>query len=428
MSGGNQIRKYLRVDREDHANPLKYNTTSFQNIQLNAITANPITGTQFLSGMLFNGLSPNPITGPSAGLLFDAFAQQTSPVIGEAFYTLVQNTTGVPMVINFGAGYTPATITIPANSTYRMGWELTGLNPPTWTLIQFEPVNVAAALDLKVNYFPTDNGVTHDMLVNVGGGNDYHAATSNTLLYGRVGGLLLGRDPIPGASLTPNNAVLEVHGSDASTNTAQLVRSVVDPAGFPLKADFSCYVASAPATYGGAVTQSEYRGIFPGGMPAAIGGAGAYYLILDVGATHPFWVNAVGHCRVTDSTNAGGGTAFQQDANGALTLTASRREVKENISEMKDTDWLLKVPVRNYNYINDSYKLPRIGGIIDELQTAGAPPACYSYHPKDGKFDMTHPDDIQERSILFSILALVQKQEKRIKELETEIAKLEIVA
>jgi len=167
----------------------------------------------------------------------------------------------------------------------------------------------------KVTYFPADAAVASDILVNVGGGNDYHA--SGTDLRGRIGALAAGQ---PGSvTQTTNGAVIEATGSGAAIPTSSLIRATLDAAGSG-QGNFSCVLAdsSADAAFGqGGNQQSNHRAIMALGLPAAIGGNGAYAFSLDVAGTKPFFVNAVGNVFVTLTA----GPAVSQlgiDANGMI--------------------------------------------------------------------------------------------------------------
>lgn len=116
MSGGNQIAKYAKVDRNNYLSPLQYIGTPFQLIDPPPfdVVTNTIPTTTILNDILVDAGSPNAITvtGTAAGV--GAILSVTSlNHIGERWTMGITNNDAVSKVITLPTGFVPATITVP---------------------------------------------------------------------------------------------------------------------------------------------------------------------------------------------------------------------------------------------------------------------------------------------------------------------------
>lgn len=143
MAGANGIFKFAHVNREDQLN-LHTIGTEFEQRTPVTITAAAITAAQFPQDWLLTGATPNALTGPTAVQLCQYFQTQgqllNTTQINSRFTFTVQNTDAVnPKVVTLGAGFTPATITIPVSSVNFVSFELTSVSPQTYALFAQYP-------------------------------------------------------------------------------------------------------------------------------------------------------------------------------------------------------------------------------------------------------------------------------------------------
>lgn len=295
----------------------------------------------------------------------------------------------------------------------------------------------------KVNYLVTPTvPVALDLLVNIAGGNDYHP--SGTTLAGHIGGLQVSQtDPVFNAV---NTAELQVDGGGSAVATAFPTGALINArgtgaagwnnAGFALiRAD-----SSIVPTFGqGGNTQTNFRSINAPALPSATGGNGAYSFETDVSGVKVAFVNANGWTAFTPSGTAGTAGAVLAAPSAVagvniLTLTASTRAVKDSIRKIEeDTSWLLKLPVRNFQYKRhiDPDGTPQVGAIVDEAQNAGASPSFFAHHAKEITLlstgektqvtDIERPRAFNLEACFFGLLNEFQKAIARIEALENPL-------
>lgn len=150
MAGANGVPKFEQVDRENEILQLKYVGPSSQTLNQYTIPSlglftglNPTNPngypTSWAAGILtqnwlITGSTPNPLTGPTGAQAYTQFGASLGNAnpVGQTYIQSVQNSTGAPVVINFASGFTPSTLTIPANTTEYLQWECTA--PDTFVL------------------------------------------------------------------------------------------------------------------------------------------------------------------------------------------------------------------------------------------------------------------------------------------------------
>lgn len=136
MAGANGVKKFLPCDREEAISPLKTVGTEFKTRVITTVASSTISAVDFvLSDLLLNNALLSPYTGPSAAQILTEMGLDYLNAVGTTFKTTIENSTGVDQVINFGAGFTPASITIPANSVQTLTWEVTSVNPAAIRLL-----------------------------------------------------------------------------------------------------------------------------------------------------------------------------------------------------------------------------------------------------------------------------------------------------
>jgi len=140
MAGTGGLPKYLRENREDQFVEKVYGVEFEERIPVTFAT-NPLTltGTQYMNDLLFTALTGNAITGPTAADLYQVLAKISKVTVGNPglnrFTQIIQNTDPVnAKVITFGAGFNPASITIPPSTISSVSWEIQTVNPPTFML------------------------------------------------------------------------------------------------------------------------------------------------------------------------------------------------------------------------------------------------------------------------------------------------------
>lgn len=139
MSGANHVKKFQEVDRENYVHELHYFGTLFhmrENIP--AVNLANLTGDQLLQELLLTSLTPNALNGPTTAQLFSAFEHDVHGGFlapGSQWSIVIQNTDAVAKVITMPAGWTPATITIPANSYGVYTFQIDSLSPQAISLV-----------------------------------------------------------------------------------------------------------------------------------------------------------------------------------------------------------------------------------------------------------------------------------------------------
>lgn len=145
MSGGTDKIKVQRVDRENYIHNLKtYDTSLHLKPTVPLISIATITPAQFVHDLRFNPATPNAVTvtGTLADLFNALIGTGTLPnpgaviQMGSQWTIQIQNTDLVnPKVITLPAGFTPATLAVPANSYNEYTFEITSTAPALASLV-----------------------------------------------------------------------------------------------------------------------------------------------------------------------------------------------------------------------------------------------------------------------------------------------------
>lgn len=165
MSGANQIPKFARVNREGQLAPLSAIGTEFEQRVVTTVAASALTAAQFASDLLFNNAALTPYTGPTAVQMCQYFDTGTTnrginpTAINSRFTMIWENSTATPMVVNLGAGFTPASITIPANTIQTVSFELSSVSPQTYRLFSQSTTFPASGSTLPVPPAASDDDV-----------------------------------------------------------------------------------------------------------------------------------------------------------------------------------------------------------------------------------------------------------------------------
>lgn len=145
MSGGNGVVKYEPCNREDQIILRTIGVEYEMRVPITFTAPTTLTGQQYLQDLILAGVGA--ITGPTAAQV-QAAQMALGPTFQFSRFTqTVQNTTGAPITINMGAGFTPASIVIPPNTTEIVSWELTSNpyavppQPAAYTLFALYPSN-----------------------------------------------------------------------------------------------------------------------------------------------------------------------------------------------------------------------------------------------------------------------------------------------
>lgn len=149
MAGADGTDKFQKVDREDEiVDPHFRGVLTFTRTPISQIAIPVITALQFARDLLFDATTPNALTGPTAQELLDVIIKRDGFVreLQSRYEFIIQNTDAVnPKVITLGPNYNPTTLTIPPSSYQYIGYELTQLVPPIFTLVKQLPGGAAGA-------------------------------------------------------------------------------------------------------------------------------------------------------------------------------------------------------------------------------------------------------------------------------------------
>lgn len=154
MSGGNQIYKFAKVDRNDYLNPLQYIGTPFQLISPipSPITTATILYSKILQDLLFTAATPNALSflGPTgvaatAADVGAALSVNSLNQIGERWTMGITNTDAVSKVVTLPAGFIPATITVPPGFS-QYTFQVDSVQPEVISLINTTGAAVTAAI------------------------------------------------------------------------------------------------------------------------------------------------------------------------------------------------------------------------------------------------------------------------------------------
>lgn len=129
--------KYPPVNRNEYLDPLHFTGIEIHQRVISAPQSTPIlTGAQLLGAdQLYITTTPNALTGPTAMDMGNAIVLANGLLgdnaVGAQVLVWIENTDPVnPKVITFGAGVTPATLTIPAASKAQYYFEVTSVYAP----------------------------------------------------------------------------------------------------------------------------------------------------------------------------------------------------------------------------------------------------------------------------------------------------------
>lgn len=146
MAGANGILKLAVTNREGQFQDFQARGISFSQRTPVTVVASPMIGSVFLNDLLFPlGGIASPVTGPTAQDVYTQLSLRSVPTLLNRFEHVLENATAADMVVNMGAGFTPASFTIPANSTAEAEWELYQLSPPLYRLYRFNITNTTGA-------------------------------------------------------------------------------------------------------------------------------------------------------------------------------------------------------------------------------------------------------------------------------------------
>lgn len=158
MAGSNGTPDFVESNREDEILNLKYRGIIYHNSNpvTTLSTAASITGAQLLNDLSFNGTTPNAIAGPTGAALSTFLAQRYLTTLGSQWQQQITNldptnakVITLPAPAGAAGGYinadgtSPATITIPPNSTAIVGYQVTQQSPlivkVLYTLVSTSP-------------------------------------------------------------------------------------------------------------------------------------------------------------------------------------------------------------------------------------------------------------------------------------------------
>lgn len=135
MAGANGVTKYLNCDRNNAVPNLKHIGAIYKTPQTRRIVGSNISALDITNDIMFDNNSISPLTGPTALQIFNQLSNlyKTNP---ETEWTIeIRNEDAVQKVINL-PGFTPNSITVPANTTGDVTFRVLTTNPPTYEIIQ----------------------------------------------------------------------------------------------------------------------------------------------------------------------------------------------------------------------------------------------------------------------------------------------------
>jgi hypothetical protein len=423
MSGGNDIPKFARVNRENEIVDIKSLGTEFhRENSFVVITSIVPSANIFLNSMVLDATTPNAMI--VSGLLGDtigaSLAARSLNVIGQQWTIDINNTDAVAKNFTMPVGFTPALLTVPPgyntytfmvtstapeqvslvrstsssggggggavtsvfgrvgpvtavsgdydstlidNSSNILGGAgsvtdaLNNINTTLTTGVVTSFIGRTGPVTAQANDYTTDqiqntsaviggphpsatdalnalqtqvttnttaiaNKVTlgnalaqGDLLVATAAGDNYVPSATNLGFPAHMAAAEIGQ--IGTVALTGNQAVTEVIGD--GPNIASNIRARLGPVGSGQN-NYSAVLADVGASpaFGVGLAQSGHRVLVSAAAPPGTGGNGAYAFMVDDGASRCFFVNNLGHVRVTLS---GGGPITGPlflDGNGML--------------------------------------------------------------------------------------------------------------
>lgn len=153
------IAKYRKVNRDEYAvNDATWGTSLHQYLLQASQQALVISATQAINDIVFSdGIAPHPVpaspagpyTGPSAAQIMAQLASiGMRPQVDSSYTVTYWNQTALPITINFGAGMTPASLVIPANSVNDYTFKVDAVQPPAIELFQTVTNSPPGAADI----------------------------------------------------------------------------------------------------------------------------------------------------------------------------------------------------------------------------------------------------------------------------------------
>lgn len=112
----------------------------------------------FVESTVYSNLTTslgNPAPTPTAGLTDypTGFGITIAPT--QSWTQIIENATNAPIALTLGAGITPSTITVPANTIQEYRWEITSINPPA---IRLMPMSIVGSGTGTVSSLTAGNG------------------------------------------------------------------------------------------------------------------------------------------------------------------------------------------------------------------------------------------------------------------------------
>lgn len=481
MAGGNPSAyggkfgnpKPVLCDREGEIVDLKTFGTRFERRQIFPIeTLNPVNGitylgpvgtalTAFQAGLvgldwLLTPATLSPITGPTginldywlsgkgnelpvgeyAKILYNLFASAgasnfynplTNMFSAQDWIINFDNSDTVnSKVINFGAGVTPASLTIPAGATVQVRFELTGIG-----LVRIVPIissGVAMGFLLPGgagNAGPPLEG--HDLLVFDNTTNTWvPSGLSTALRGGRLPTLLIGASSTVYGPL--DNFALVVRGNPPQgLITGFLTGNITSAQEYDLIRSDATQSVNNFGNRGFIDCTYNSRMLSTAANPvdANLQGVGAYHFIggRDIAGvfTHNFDITGNGQIsRFTPMVTAAL-AALSVSAAGGLTQGVSRQEYKENIVNLGRVESDLYFdslhPV-DFNYIGLE-TLPRIGFVVQqsEADLGANDNRLFSFLP-GSPIDLTYRADFDNRAVISLLVEQVKNLKARVTALE----------
>lgn len=464
MAGASQdgLPKFARTNRDDYVVNLASEGTLLHKRVVDATitgATTAITAFKFVNGdLLFTALTNNALTGP---LSIDVIRQmqsidgQVAPL--STFTTSIENTDPAnAKVITMGAGFTPASLTVPANSFNTYTWEIVdpAVNPPTIRLINTQsnvPAgaagvssfegrtgavvsaagdynsteitnvstvpggSVTAALDSlltgqqscvflnnnngTITSPPTDGRAQDILVLSIDFQNSY--VPSNTNHVGRIGAFNVGEPSGNTAGIqTLNNAGIEFHSQGLLPSSAHILAlatgdiTAATSGWSAIEAD----VSAAPAFGAGNQKNAIMARVSAAQVAGINGTTGAYALMVQEGpnpGAQRFWVNVDGNMFATDSGGVSTGNAWEQDTNGMFVLVPSRAALKNNIANLalNDTAFLLNANlVKSFRFNRDSVQNRTRVGTTVEAMVAAGASDSFFTYDYKERIDAGHLD------------------------------------
>lgn len=444
MSGGrigigNGIFRAQQVDRENEIVNLKWRGTEFQHVNpiLNPVTGVTLNTAAILSYQTLSALAPNAITGPSAAALFPFLAGLYLNDIGSRWTIQIENTDPVnTKTITFGAGFTPAAVSIPPLTTVLFTWEVTSQNPPSIRLINSTafpaggmggfPFSPVGSFNVGPPVGASDVLVWDPTLVRW-----VPSGLSDPNRYGRFPGLKVGAANTAmstgstfNASIQGNTApngvlFVDTTSTNLTTLTAfDVIRTMSSVTNFGTRAVDDCMLRGTfPASVG-----------IPGG--ANFTGAGGYSLKFDISpATVTFKLTADGKISTFLPFNiAAASTALvsQNAAPNGIGFAVSLRQYKKDFvaptNNQRTTWWNALFPT-TYRWLEEDTNTtpPHLGFVVEDTEEALNDAANTTLFSVRGGV----PSNFDDRALISLLVATVKTLQADVIALTARVTALE---